>query len=303
MFMQLDEATGGFTIERLRTFCRIAAAGSIAQAAKGDSTRQSQFSRQVKELEEFFGTKLVERAGKTVRLTEAGRKLALLTQSYFRSVEELRQNSTHEEVIHLGAGESVFRWLLMPRLTELQGQSPGIRFEFHTQGTAQCLDAVKTGRLDLAIVRKDAVDDSLGSSPCGSMRYALVVPRSLLPGRTSAGLEAVKSLPFALLTGDGVLANGVLKLAAKMGLNLDVKVKAENFSLVVSAIQNSDLAAVLPAAAVAGLSKERFAKVEMEGIEILTRELVLAYSPQAAELRQTIRRLGTRISTLLGGLQ
>ena len=59
--MQLDEATSGFTIERLRTFCRIAAAGSIAQAAKGDSTRQSQFSRQLKELEEFFGTELARR--------------------------------------------------------------------------------------------------------------------------------------------------------------------------------------------------------------------------------------------------
>jgi len=303
MSVLFDEATGGFTIERLRTFCRIAAAGSIAQAAKGDSTRQSQFSRTVKEREEFFGTKLVERAGKTVRLTEAGRTLAVLTQSYFRSVEELRQSSTQEEVIHLGAGESVFRWLLMPRLAELQGQAQGVRFEFHTQGTAQCLDGVKAGRLDMAIVRKDAIDDSLGVLPCGSMRYSLVVPRSLLPGRTSAGLEAVKSLPFALLTGDGVLANGVLKLAAKMGLNLDVKVKAENFSLVVTAIQNSDLAAVLPAAAVAGLSKERFAKVEMEGIETLTRELVLAYSPQAAELRQRIRRLAPRISTLLSGLQ
>jgi DNA-binding transcriptional LysR family regulator len=300
--VQSDAAVGGFTIERLRTFCRIAAAGSIAQAAKGDTTRQSQFSRQVKELEEFFGTRLVERAGKTVRLTEAGRKLALLTQSYFRSIEELRQNSTQEEVIHLGAGESVFRWLLMPRLAELQGQSQGIRFEFHTQGTAQCLEGVKTGRLDLAIVRKDAVDDSYGSLPCGSMKYALVVPRSFLPGRTAAGLDSVQELPFALLTGDGLLAKSVLKLAAKMGLSLDVKVKAENFSLVVSAIENSDLAAILPATAVAGLSKERFAKVEMKGIETLTRDLVIAYSPQAAELRQSIRRLAPRIASLLDGL-
>jgi DNA-binding transcriptional LysR family regulator len=301
--MQLVEATGGFTIERLRTFCRIAAAGSIAQAAKGDPTRQSQFSRQVKELEEYFGTKLVERAGKTVRLTEAGRKLAVLTQSYFRSVEELRPSSTQEDVIQLGAGESVFRWLLMPRLPELQGQAQGVRFEFHTQGTAQCLDGVKAGRLDLAIVRKDAADDSLGSLPCGSMRYSLVVPRSLLPGRTSAGLEAIKSLPFVLLTGDGVLANGVLKLAAKIGLKLNVKVKAENFSLVVSAIQNSDLAAVVPAGAVAGLSKERFATVEMEGIETLTRDLVLVYSPQASELRQSIRRLAPRIASLLDSIR
>jgi len=299
MSVDFDAVSSGFTIERLRTFCRIAAAGSISLAAKGDPTRQSQFSRQVKELEEFFGTKLVERAGKTVRLTDSGRKLALLTQSYFRSVEELRQDPSKEEVIHLGAGESVIRWMLMPRLAELQGQAPGIRFEFHTQGTAQCLDGVKNGKLDLAIVRRDAVDDTLGTMPCGTMRYALVVPRSLLPGRTAAGLESIRSLPFVLLTGDGVLANGVLKLASKAGVNLDVKVKAENFSLVIAAIQNTDLAAVLPAPAVNGLSKERFAAVELAGIENLTRDLALAYAPQAAELRQTIRRLAPRVATLL----
>jgi len=60
MFVDFDAAVGGFTIERLRAFCRIAESGSIVLAAKGDPTRQSQFSRQVKGLEEFFGTKLTE---------------------------------------------------------------------------------------------------------------------------------------------------------------------------------------------------------------------------------------------------
>ncbi len=111
---------GGFTIERLRTFCKIAESGSIVLAAKGDPTRQSQFSRQVKELEGHFGTKLLERVGKTVRLTDAGRKLAVLTQSYFRSVEEMRATATKDDVIRIGAGESVFRWLIMPRLSEMR---------------------------------------------------------------------------------------------------------------------------------------------------------------------------------------
>src|SRR5262245_47417830 len=101
---------GGFTIERLRAFCKIADSGSIVLAAKGDPTRQSQFSRQVKDLEEFFGAKLVERFGKTIRLTEEGRKVALLTQTYFRSVEDLRATSKKDETIRIGAGESVFRW-------------------------------------------------------------------------------------------------------------------------------------------------------------------------------------------------
>jgi len=298
--VDFDAAFGGFTIERLRAFCRIAESGSIVLAAKGDPTRQSQFSRQVKELEEFFGTKLVERAGKTIRLTEDGRKLALLTQAYFRSVEELRASSTKEEVVRIGAGESVFRWLIMPRLAELQGLAGGVRLEFLTKNTIQSVESVKAGHLDLAIVRREAADDSLRALPCGSLAYALVVPRKLLPSRTAAGFQLLQKIPFALLTGDGVLAKGVLALAAKVNVKLDVRVRAESFSLLVSAIENADLAAVIPIPAVAGLSKERFASIEIEELKSLTRELALVYSPEAAELRGSIRRVAPRISSLFG---
>jgi DNA-binding transcriptional LysR family regulator len=300
MLMESSAAVGGFTIERLRAFCKIAESGSIVLAAKGNPTRQSQFSRQVKELEEFFGTKLIERAGKTIRLTDDGRKLALLTQSYFRSVEELRASSTKEEVVRIGAGESVFRWLIMPRLAELQSLASGVRLEFITKTTIQSVESVKVGHLDLAIVRKEAADDSLTVLPCGSLAYALVVPRKLLPGRTAAGFLLLQKIPFALLAGDGVLAKGVLALAAKMKVKLDVRVRAESFSLLVSAIENSELAAVIPIPAVAGLSKERFAIIETEELKSLTRELALVYSPQAAALRESTRRIAPRISSLFG---
>lgn len=46
---------GGLSLERLRSFCLVAEAGGVTKAAKGDAARQSQFSRQVKELEECFG--------------------------------------------------------------------------------------------------------------------------------------------------------------------------------------------------------------------------------------------------------
>jgi DNA-binding transcriptional LysR family regulator len=300
MSVESSAAVSGFTIERLRAFCKIAEAGSIVLAAKGDPTRQSQFSRQVKELEEFFGTKLIERAGKTIRLTDDGRKLALLTQAYFRSVEELRASSTKEEVVRIGAGESVFRWLLMPRLAELQSLANSVRLEFLTQTTIQCVESVKAGQLDLAIVRKEAAGDSLTVLPCGSLAYALVVPRKLLPGRTAAGFQLLQKIPFALLTGDGVLAKGVIALAARMNVRLDIRVRAESFSLLVSTIENADLAAVIPKPAVADLSKERFANIETEELNSLTRELALVYSPQAAELRENVRRIAPRISSLFG---
>jgi DNA-binding transcriptional LysR family regulator len=46
-------ARSGLLLDRLRTFPAVAGAGNLARAAKGDPTRQSQFSRQVNELEGF----------------------------------------------------------------------------------------------------------------------------------------------------------------------------------------------------------------------------------------------------------
>jgi DNA-binding transcriptional LysR family regulator len=175
-----------------------------------------------------------------------------------------------------------------------------VRLEFLTQTTIQCVESVKAGHLDLAIVRKEAASDSLTLMPCGSLAYSLVVPRKLLPGRTAAGFQLLKRIPFALLTGDGVLAKGVLALAAKMNVKLDIRVKAESFSLLLSVIENADLAAVIPKPAVAGLSKERFASIDTEDLHILTRELALVYSPQAAQLRENVRRIAPRISSLFG---
>lgn len=146
----------------------------------------------------------------------------------------------------------------------------------------------------------EAADDSLSALPCGSLAYALVVPRKLLPSRTAAGFQLLQKIPFALLTGDGVLAKGVLALAARVNVKLDIRVRGESFSLLISAIENADLAAVIPIPAVAGLSKERFASIEMEELKSLTRELALVYSPQAAELRGNIRRVAPRISSLFG---
>jgi hypothetical protein len=39
-----------------------------------------------------------------------------------------------------------------------------------------------------------------------------------------------------LLTGDGVLAKGVISLAAKVKVKFDIRVKAESFSFLVSTI-------------------------------------------------------------------
>jgi DNA-binding transcriptional LysR family regulator len=292
-------ALSGLSIERLRAFCRVAEAGSIVAAAKGDPIRQSQISRQIKELEDFLGTRIVERAGKTIQLTETGKTLAVLTQTFLRAVQDLSGGEKKSSLLRLGAGESILRWVVMPRLAEIQNMDVEVGFDFATQRTEQCVESLKRGHLDLAIVRSDAVDDTLSALPCGSMTYALVVPRKLLPGRTAAGLQLVRTLPFAMLSGDGVLAKAVTALAKSMNIQLDIRVRAENFSLILSAIENATLATVIPIPAVKGLSKETFAVIEAEGIPAITRSLAVVFLPDASNLRQSVRRVAPRLAGLL----
>jgi len=269
-------------------------------AARDDATRQSQYSRQIKELEEAVGDKLFLREGKRLILTNAGRKLVLVTEGYFGVLQEIRADAAHEPTtISLGAGESVFHWILLPRLNEIMGSNPGLRFELHTMRTNEAVGQVKDGRLNLAVVRSDAVEDPLVGVSVGFMDYSWVVPRSLLPAKSAAGVHLLKEIPVALLAGDGKLVKAVMAVAAQNQINVAVKVFADSFGLIIEAVQNGDLAAVLPARAAKTLSKERFAILELGGMQDLRRNLSLVYDRRVADIRDSIKRVAGRIAKVL----
>jgi DNA-binding transcriptional LysR family regulator len=86
----------GLSLDRIRVLLEVHDAGSIAQAAPGDPIRQSQYSRQLRELSEFFGCEVAQRQGKLLKLTEQGRKLADLARNQLRSLEDFRTECRSE---------------------------------------------------------------------------------------------------------------------------------------------------------------------------------------------------------------
>ena len=131
------------------------------------------------------------------------------------------------------------------------------------------------------------------------MDYCLVVPRTLLPGRSAAGFKMAKSISFAVLAGEGALARQVTALAKDNGYSISVRLKLENFTLLIEAMENGDFASVLPITAASRLSQERFAIVELPGIEKLRRKLVVVIEPKSAALRENVRRAAQRVAKLL----
>jgi DNA-binding transcriptional LysR family regulator len=291
----------GISIERLQTLCAVVETGSIAAAAGPDPNRQSQFSRQLKELEKALGTNLFDRVGKSLQPNEQGRRVALASQTFFASLDEVMNTAlARADTIRLGAGESVLRWWIMPHLGELMAGQPPLRFELQNCRTEVALREVRTGGVDVVIVRSDSATNDLQKEVICTVRYVLAVPRTLLRSRDGAEVFEGRPLPFAELASDGLFTKIAKATAAALGLNLQSVVRAETFSLLMSAVDSGTAAAFLPEVAVKGLPEERFAHVRANGMEAMDRSLSLVWNGKVAESRASVRRALTRMRRVLG---
>ena len=99
---------GGLSLDRLRSFLELSQAGSIAKAASGDLSRQALVSRQIRELEEFFGTELTLRSGKTLVLSPAGQRLALIIREQFQDLNDFQlEQQKQAKSFSVGAGATL----------------------------------------------------------------------------------------------------------------------------------------------------------------------------------------------------
>ena len=114
MFAKLF-AESGLSLDRLKALLEVGSAGSIVKAAAGDPVRQSQYSRQIKELEDFFRVRLIERQGKGTRLTPRGKELARISRFFMLGLANFQRGSQAEEqTFRLGASATFLQQFLLP---------------------------------------------------------------------------------------------------------------------------------------------------------------------------------------------
>src|SRR5580698_7546655 len=79
-------------LHQLRYVCAIAETSSFSRAAERCQVAQPSLSQQVLKLEEDLGTKLFDRLGRSVRLTEAGRSFLLHARAIVHQMELARSS-------------------------------------------------------------------------------------------------------------------------------------------------------------------------------------------------------------------
>jgi DNA-binding transcriptional LysR family regulator len=282
---------GGLSLDRLESFCLVAQAGGVTRAAKGDPAKQSLFSRQIKELEEFFGTELIRRKGRGIALTEAGVRLHIIARDCFGALSDFKSDCKGRPVeVVIGTGESVIHWLLMPRLDELRKQLPNARLKFLNLPTTEAVKRLSDGMIDFALVRKDAVTRPLQAAPLGDMTYSLFLPGGIGVPATSSP-KAIDGIPLATLEGEGSFRSELAALAKKEGLSLNIQLECSSFPLAARAAAKGNVAAILPSIAAGDLSEAEVHEVSVPLLKHFERKMCLASNPRLIRIRPFLQRV------------
>ena len=277
----------GLSLERLKVLIEVHDAGSIARTAPGNAIRHSQYSRQLRELSEFFGREMTHRHGKVLRLTPEGASLAELVRPFLRSLTDFRTECRNErQNFSIASGDSIIHWLVIPKIGNLTKALPDVRFTSLSLRTNEIVQQMFDGRVDFGLIRKNAVAPGLKFMPLGTLTYLAVIPLAMVHRKSPPAFsEVFKTFPHAMQTTEGQFTKQLLEVAFSQNHAFRPALSCESFPQTVAAVRSGRFAAIVPELAIRDLPTGSYHKISDASLKALQRELVLAWNPRVIKVR------------------
>jgi molybdate transport repressor ModE-like protein len=201
-------------VRRLRVLREVSRRGSFSAAAQALTYSQSAVSQQIAALEREAGARLVERQGRGIRLTDAGRALvrradAILAElagadAELRAIAGLRAGR-----VRVSTFASAATTLLPAAVADFRDAHREVQVELSlVEAVDEALEGLQAGRADLALVAQP-VDQPPGPDPVAAHRLFEDPMLAVLPGghrlarRRTLRLEELAGEPWVLGGGPG----------------------------------------------------------------------------------------------------
>ncbi len=144
-------------LDQLQTLVAIADLGTFAAAAQALHLAPPTISLHIKELESRMQAALLVRGRRQAELTPAGQVLVQEGRKLLAASDELidrvqRHASGREGIVKVGVSAGVSPQLLPGMLDMLSRSSPGVEVKLEALASAEAMQRLKTGTLDIGIV-------------------------------------------------------------------------------------------------------------------------------------------------------
>jgi DNA-binding transcriptional LysR family regulator len=226
-------------LNQLRIFQSAAKLLNFTRAAEELHLTQPGISKHLRALEEHYGTRLFERLGKKVMLTQAGEALYEATSAAFNLLDAARAriddiNGLAGGKLVIGTSVTIGTYILPGKLVRFRQRHPGVEIKVETALSRHIAEKVLDHSLELGLVGHYAPDARLEAKPFMTDRLALIVsPRhpwaerkgalrlkdlgdqTLLVSKRGSGTGRVVE---ALLVKEGVTPRVVMELGTTEGV-------------------------------------------------------------------------------------
>ena len=247
-------------LRRLRMLRELEERGTLAAVAVALDYTPSAVSQQLAVLERETGVRLLEKAGRGVRLTDAGRLLArhagvLLSAAEAAQTDLASLTGEIRGTVRAGGLQSATRRLLIPAVVGLRGEHPQVRVEISELELEQALPELRLGSLDVVI--SDEYDGHPRPRPPG-IGFALLhrEPLKLVlpaahPAAQQGGPVAVAGLrdevwvAAATYTGHHALVVGVCRSLG--GYEPDLRHRSNDADVLFELVRSTGAVALMPA--------------------------------------------------------
>jgi len=141
-------------LRTIQTFLHVAELHSFSQAAREQGYSQSAVSAQIAQLEAELGTPLLDRVGKTVRLTEAGETFLGYARTLLATAQQaqaaLQPTQQVRGRLRIALADSVCSAFLPDLLQRYHALCPQVELVLCTATADEMLQLLRTNQMDLA---------------------------------------------------------------------------------------------------------------------------------------------------------
>jgi LysR family transcriptional regulator, cyn operon transcriptional activator len=236
-------------LRHLRYLRAVADRGNFTRAAQDLHISQPTLSQQIQQLERAIGAQLLDRSGRSVRLTDAGH--AYLAHARLA----LRELAAGERAVHdvtdlsrghlrLAATPTFTAYLVGPLITELHNRHPGITATVREMTQDSIETQLLADELDLGIAFDQPHLPAVTATPLFAETLVVVVGTTTPTEPLTA--HAIGRHPLALLTPDFATRGHIDAYFAEHRVTPRIAIETNSIQALTEIVRHTSLATVLP---------------------------------------------------------
>ena len=244
-------------LSRLRALRELSIRKTMAAAAEALRVTPSAVSQAIAQLEDELGIDLVERRGRGVELTPAGRQLVQRAERVLIELEAAHADIADMKKIVAGqlrvaAFPSIAAALIAGTIHDLVRLHPQLSVQFDEMEPTESLAALRGWQVDIAViddlnVPPGAIDPGIQTKPLIEDVFNVMVSRDHpLAGQPSAALSDLRNERWALDTASPAYNRMINEACQAAGFNPNIVARCKGFEVTIALIREGYGISILP---------------------------------------------------------